>query len=141
MRMAYIAAGVDDSVLRARSALTVGRSGQFHFSTDLAVATDHAVQLCNAWSFQIADLEELGRSVQAWGWNMRELREYGGHLDEGKISVLSNVDLQVVVAPDTSSEGQKALDNARLVFEELEAVVVPYAERQRVAESALKLVG
>jgi hypothetical protein len=47
----------------------------------------------------------------------------------------------VIVAPDPSSEGQNALDDARLVFEEVEATVVSYADRQRVAEAALKLVG
>jgi hypothetical protein len=142
MRNAYLLAGIADNFIYSRSDLTVGRSRQFHSSADLVVANDdHAVQLCNAWSFQVGDLEEVGRSIQAWGWNMRELQEYGGFLDDGRMLVPRNVDLQVVVAPDTSSEGRKAFDNASLVFEELKAAVVPYADRQKVAESALKLVG
>jgi hypothetical protein len=62
-------------------------------------------------------------------------------LDDGRIAIPNKVDLQVIVAPDPSSEGQNALDDARLVFEEVEATVVSYADRQRVAEAALKLVG
>jgi DUF3037 family protein len=142
MRNAYLLAGIAENFIHSRSELTVGRSGQFHSNADLVVATDdRAVQLCNAWLFQIGDLDEVGRSVQAWGWNMRELREHGGVLDEGNIKIPSDVQLQVIVAPNPNDRAERALDNARLVFDELEAVVVPYAERQKVAESALKLVG
>jgi hypothetical protein len=71
---------------------------------------------------------------------MRELRDHGGVLDDGRITVPSNVDVQVIVAPDPSKEGQEALADARLVFEEVDAVVVSYADRERVAAAAVKLV-
>ena len=140
MRTTYKDAGIVASNLRARPALTVGKRRQFHLSADFAVATDHALQLCNAWSFQIADLEEVRRGVQAWGWNMRELRAHGGLLDDGQITVPNDVEVRVIVAPDPGSEGERALADAQLVFEEVEAVAVPYADRQRVAAEALKLV-
>lgn len=140
LKIAYRGAGVDDSFVVSRPELTVGKLGQFHSSTDLAVVTDRAVQLCNAWSFQIGDLEEVGRSVQAWGWNMRELRDHGGFLAEGDVKVPEDVQLQVIVAPNPSERAKRALEDARLVFEELQAVVVPYSDRQRVAESAVQLI-
>jgi len=140
MRTAYAVAGVDPSNLRARPALRVGKRSQFYLSADFAVVTDRAVQLCNAWSFQIADLDEVRRGVQAWGWNMRELRDHGGVLDSG-IVVPDKIQVQVVVAPDPSSDSEGALEDARLVFEEVDAVVVPYAEREQIAQAAVKLVG
>jgi hypothetical protein len=103
----------------------VGRQRQFHLGADFAVATDRALQLCNAWSFQIADLEEVRRGVQAWGWNMRELRDHGGFLDDGQIVVPSNVDVQVIVAPDPSEEGQRALADARLVLKKSRQLSFP----------------
>jgi hypothetical protein len=141
VRWSYLIAGLDENVLQQRPALRVGRDKQFHFRSDLAVVTDEVMQLCSAWSFQIVDVEDVSRSIQAWGWNVRELRDYGGVLEDGRTLVPKDVDLQVIVAPDPSPEGQQALADAESVFAEVHASVVPYAERQRIAESALRLVG
>lgn len=140
MRTAYAAQGISASNLLSRPVLRVGNRGQFRLGADFVVATDHALQVCNAWSFQVTDLDEVRRGVQAWGWNIRELRDYGGVL-EGGLEVPRNVDVSVIVAPDPNPEGQRAFDDAQLVFEELDARVVSYVERQRVAEAAFKLVG
>ncbi|MBB3750821.1 hypothetical protein FHT44_003316 [Mycolicibacterium sp. BK634] len=145
MKTAYRAAGVEESNLWQRPLLHVGKSEQFRFGADFVVATHHAVQVCNAWSFQISDLDEVRRSVQAWGWNMRELRDHGGVLSgsesgEAILEVPPAVELRVIIAPDTSTAGLRALEDATYVFEEVQAVVVPYAERNRVAEAAFRLV-
>ncbi|ABM12291.1 DUF3037 domain-containing protein [Mycolicibacterium vanbaalenii] len=140
MSRSYLRAGLFHEQLLARPQLVVGQYRQFETNADIAVATDRVVQICNAWSFQIADRADLLRSVQAWGWNMRELRDYGGVLEAQQLEVPADVDIEVVVAPDTSSEGQRALENAQLVFEEVQAKVVAWEDRDRVADSALKLV-
>lgn len=139
MHTTYRAEGIAASNLRSRPVLRVGNRRQFHLGADFVVATDRALQVCNAWSFQVTNLDEVRRGVQAWGWNIRELRDHGGVL-EGGLEVPNNVDVSVIVAPDPNPEGQKAFDDAQLVFEELHARVVSYAERQRIAEAALKLV-
>ena len=141
VRWSYLTAGLDEAALQQRPALRVGRDKQFHFHSDFAVVTDHVMQLCSAWSFQIVDVEDVSRNIQAWGWNVRELRDYGGVLDDGHTRVPNDVDLQVIVALDPSPEGQQALADAESVFAEVHASVVPYPDRQRIAESALRLVG
>lgn len=141
LRSVYETAGISSDNLRQRPMLHVGNEKQFYFLGDFAIATDQVLQICNAWSFQIADLEAVNRNVQAWGWNMRALRDHGGVMDAGQIAVPSDVEVQVIIAPDSNIESRRAQSAAELVFHEVNALVVPYNERQRVGESALKLVG
>lgn len=140
LRGAYEQIGIKSENLQQKPALHVGNERQFHFNSDFAISTDRVLQICNAWSFQIADLKEVNRRVQAWGWNMRELRDHGGVTDDEKIEIPPGVEVQVLVAPDPSDESMQALAAAQLVFDEVKATVVPYNERRRVAEAALKLV-
>jgi Protein of unknown function (DUF3037) len=141
LRTAYELAGISSQNLRREPVLHVGDARQFHFKSDFAIATDRVLQICNAWSFQIADLDRLARNVEAWGFNMRALRDHGGVTGDGQIEIPPKVDVQVIIAPDPTREGQQAQSAAELVFREVRASVVPYDERERVAEYALKLVG
>lgn len=131
--------------VRVRPRLAVGATGQFSLAADLAVANGEVVQVCSVWSFQLIELEEVTRDVQAWGWNIRELREHGGVLvrdDRGQEAahVPADVDVEVLVAPDAEPPGIRALENARNVFEEVGATLVEFGQEHMIAERAHALL-
>ena len=141
VRESYMLSGVPDDAVRQRPRLLVGADRQFHFNTDFAVGTDHVVQLCSAWSFQIVDLDLLARDVQAWGWNLRELRDHGGVVDGApEVEVPRAVDVQVLIAPDPEDAADKALNDARYVFDEVNATLVTFGDEASIADAAAKLL-
>ena len=66
---------------------------------DFAVTNGRVVQLAHTWSFQVADQADLAEHVKAWGWTIRDARDYGGALlspDTADLKVDKGVDVEVV---------------------------------------------
>ena len=47
---------------------------------DFAVTNSQAVQLTQAWSFQVPDQATLAEQVKAWGWTVQEVLHTGGRV-------------------------------------------------------------
>ena len=106
---------------------------------DFVVMNGHAVQLAQAWSFEVPQQRELARRIRAWGWTMSKLRESGGQLsfDGRRVDVDRAIDLEVVyVPPDNSSEAQSAFDEASAVFHDIHATAISFDDAKGVGVRA-----
>jgi hypothetical protein len=111
-------------------------------SADFAVVNGRALQLTQAWSFQLPRQDELTERIKAWGWSLSRLREHGGHirLDGRVVDVPKTVDLSVVFVPPRVGEESPALDAAQGVFSDLDVHPASIDEADRVAEHAVQLL-
>lgn len=111
---------------------------------DFVVANGRAVQLAQAWSFEVPKQPELARRVRAWGWTMSKLRRGGGRLVvEGRpgSAISEEIDLEVVYVPPTAvGEGVSAFDEALVVFEDIGATAVPIEQAAEVGARAADLL-
>lgn len=110
---------------------------------DFAVTNGKAVQLAQAWSFQIPDQEQLSQQVRAWGWAVQDVIDHGGHLelpDEATLEVANTVDIEVVYVPPRAGQDAPALDDARKVFGRLGINAVPLDGAATIAQRARTLL-
>lgn len=94
---------------------------------DFAVTNGKAVQLTQAWSFQVPDQDQLAEQVKAWGWTVREVRQGGGEITVAggdKWAVPSDVAIEVVYVPPLPGQEAPALTDALAVFREV--LAMPY---------------
>jgi hypothetical protein len=117
----------------------------YSYPMDYVVIADQvAVQLVQMWSFRIASAQigMLSRDVKAWGWTLRELQQHGGTIDVGpqQITVPTSVDVEVVLAPPVESKLQEPYEEARAVFEVVNANVLQHGDEQQVAQRAAELL-
>jgi hypothetical protein len=83
---------------------------------DFVVANGRAVQLAQAWSFQLPNQEELIRDLKSWAWTVRDIREDGGVTvltTFREICVPSEVDVAAVFIPPLPDASTEALEAAR----------------------------
>jgi len=93
---------------------------------DFAVTNGRVVQLTHTWSFQVANQNDLAEQVKAWGWTIRDAREYGGEIlssNERALEVEKGVDVRVVYVQPRPEDRAPAWEDALNVFE---ALGVPY---------------
>ena len=110
---------------------------------DFAVTNGRVVQLTHTWSFQVADQDELAEQVKAWGWTIRDAREYGGTLlapDATELEVGKGVDVEVVYVQPKRGERSPAWDDALHVFQALNARYVPLEKADEVGRKAHELL-
>ncbi len=111
---------------------------------DFVVANGRAVQLAQAWSFEVPKQPELARRVRAWGWTMSKLRSGGGRVVvEGRPSstIPSDIDLEVVYVPPVAEDGGvSAFDEALAVFSDIGANPVPIEHAEDVGARAADLI-
>lgn len=117
-------------------------AGEHRERLDFAVANGQAVQLTQTWSFRVADQDALAESVRAWGWTVRAVKDRGGTIDipERQIDVPGDVDVAVVVVPPREGERTDAIDDAKAVFEKLEARTIDVDHADDVAAAASELL-
>ena len=140
---AYAKTLVARNVVR-RPTIFVG--GHIEARIDFGVVDRSVLQLTQAWSFQVDRIDVARTQVKAWGYAMRDLRSgSGARLEragaDNLLSVPSDVDLRVVVAPPTTGEQQSAFDEAEEIFSDVGATVVPIDDAEQVADQARILVG
>lgn len=127
---------LDDSVVRGRD---------HHEKFDFVVMNGRAVQLTQAWSFQLKGLERLVENIKAWAWTVQDIRRHGGAAKNGQeetIAVPPDVDVESAYVPPASgrTDQQKALEEALQAFEEIDVRPVTFGETEGISERAVRLV-
>jgi hypothetical protein len=144
LNLRFLEAGLEpgDNLARGAPLVASGPHGYSHVA-DYVVIQDQAVQVVQAWSFQVSSQVSLLRDVKAWGWTMRELIAHGGSAEtrQGSITIPQNVRLSVVVAPPQEGEPEKAYVEANAVFGELGASVYKHGNEAVVANEAARQLG
>ncbi len=93
---------------------------------DFIVANGKALQLAQAWSFQIPNQDDLMEQVKAWAWTVSDLRLHGGRAEtkERAFDVPKDVDIEVVYVPPAIGGSREALDEALAAFGEVRVKAV-----------------
>jgi hypothetical protein len=110
---------------------------------DFAVTNGRALQLTQAWSFQVPDQDGLSEQIKAWGWTVRDARASGGRIaapDGTTYDVATDIDVEVVFVPPAPGQNAPALADARNVFTALDVNAVPLDDAGAVAERAHRLL-
>lgn len=98
---------------------------------DFVVANGKAIQLTQAWSFQIPNQRDLAELVKAYAFTVRDLRQTGGLAIKGdrRIEIPANVDVAAVCIPPREGSPTTAFDVARSAFDDREVRIrlVPVA--------------
>lgn len=141
VRRSYRANQVGKDNLRER--VTLETRHNHREKVDFAVTNGRVVQLTHTWSFQVANQDELAEHVKAWGWTLRDAREYGGKLltpDAVGLQVDEGVDVEVVYVEPRRGESAPAWDDALSVFQALDAHIVPLENADQVGRAAYELL-
>jgi len=125
---------------------TVVQGEHHRESFDFVVRNGQAVQLAQAWSFQVPDKLLLTESIKAWAWTVRDVRHHGGYAvleAGGQLSVPPDVEVAVAYVPPHADEreGQGVLQEALSAFNELKVIALPHDQAGEIGGSALKLLG
>ena len=138
---AYRQAQLPPDMVRQRVEMFVG--GNLHSPIDFAIANGTAVQLTQAWSFQINGISDISTQIKSWAYAMRRVRDgelarivSGLHVS----TIASDVDLQVVVAQPKTNAQIQAFAEATQVFDDLEATVHDTTSVDEVANRAAELI-
>ncbi|MEJ7765401.1 MAG: hypothetical protein WKF86_07885 [Acidimicrobiales bacterium] len=101
------------------------------------------LQIAHAWSFQIPDQEDLAETIKAWGWTIADARAGGGaiRLRSGQtFDVAEDVDVRVVFVPPAEGFEAPAFDEAKNVFQSVNAIATPVSEAASIAREARSLL-
>ena len=109
---------------------------------DFAVMNGQAVQLTQAWSFQVPDQATLAEQVKAWGWTLQEARQTGGRIvtSAEEFNVGADVAVEAVYVPELSTRPSPAFVDAQSVFEQLRVRAVSHDRAGDVARRARELL-
>lgn len=138
---AYRAAQLPPAMVRQRAEIFVGAN--LHSPVDFAVANGVAVQLTQAWSFQVNGITDISTQIKSWAYAMRRVRDgeaarviAGPHVS----TIESDVDLQIVVARPKTNPQIEAFEEARQVFTDLAATINDTQAVGNVAARAAELI-
>lgn len=113
---------------------------------DVAVANDAAVQLTQAWSFDLKNLSRLETNIQAWNYLINRIRKHGGELIRPRdrqahpIEIPSNIDINVLYREPHSPEGRRQLGIALRGWDDLDIQAVPEGSVATLITEARHLV-
>lgn len=110
---------------------------------DFAVTNGRALQLTQAWSFQVPDQDGLSEQIKAWGWTVRDARDSGGRVaspDGTTYDVGVDIDIEVVYVAPIQGQDAPALTEAQNVFAALDVTAVSLDHAGAVAERAHRLL-
>jgi hypothetical protein len=143
LQKGYRAAGLRPGDFNRNATLVASSPAQFTYPVDFVVSNGEAVQIAQVWSFQLTAPDALARDVKAWGWTIRELKQYGGsaHAGRREIDVPAEVPVEVVFVPPTDELQQPAFEEATGVFKELSVTVHQHGDEGEVAAHAAALLG
>ena len=111
---------------------------------DFAITNGKALQLAQAWSFQVPNQDTLADQVKSWGWTVQDTQERGGNITTRRgvrFEVTHDIDIEAVYILPEENEDAPALAEAVSVFESLGINQVPLEGVGQVAERAAILLG
>lgn len=141
VRDAYRVAQLPVDLVRPWADMYVGAN--LHSKVDFAIANGEAVQLTQAWSFQIQTLDDLSTRIKSWGYAMSRVRdgETAKIMDGDEVSDIAlDVDLRIVIAPPETDLQTETFEEAEQVFYEVGATVHELEAVDEVAERAAALI-
>jgi hypothetical protein len=99
----------------------------YHDRFDFLVANGSAVQLAQAWSFQLPDQEELIRDLKAWAWTVRDIRIEGGSVltTRRRIEVPKDVDVAAIYIASSPGASTEAFKVANALCNDADVRLVP----------------
>jgi len=139
IKSAYSKNNISGSNLIERAALITKRqSGQL----DFVVANSRALQLTQAWSFQIQGHDDLYEQIKSWAWTIHDLRLSGGSVksNDSEIKISPEVKIDIVYVPPENGEESNVFKEAKYAFQELNAEMIEYENVSIVAERAARLL-
>lgn len=113
---------------------------------DVAIANDAAVQLTQAWSFDLKNFTRLETNIQAWNYLIDRLRKRGGELigprdrRTSPIEIPADIDVNVLYRAPSTAEGQRQLSIALRGWEDLQIQAVPERDVTTLVAEARQLV-
>ena len=117
--------------VRARASSATG-------SFDFVLGTDGAMQLAQAWSFEVQSIDVLQQQFQSWNWLVSRVREDGAVLDRGSNTsaarIAPNTPLLVVHDLPKTDQQKDAWEAAQQSWELLGIDMQPTAQLTRTAE-------
>ncbi len=90
---------------------------------DFVVANGRAVQLAQAWSFQIPNQHDVAELAKAYAFTVRDLRRSGGGLaieGDRRIEIPPEVDVAAICIPPIEGMATEGFDEARAAFADAE---------------------
>ncbi|HUW78880.1 MAG TPA: DUF3037 domain-containing protein [Candidatus Nanopelagicaceae bacterium] len=143
MLASYKKASIDNKLLLQDVDLYVG--DKLHASVDFAIANGSTLQLCQAYSFQLSNLDAVRDGVKSWAYTLRSLRDSHESAklftsEMKKSDVIPEVEIQVVVAKPRTELQEIAFEEAQEVFTEIDAMVRTAEESELVANRAVELI-
>ena len=119
------------------------KTAHHHALFDFAVTNGRAVQLTQAWSFQVPDQATLAEQVKAWGWTVQEALDGGGRVftESEEFEVGTDVQIEAVYVPALPERPAPAFTDAKHVFETLQVIAVSHDQAEDVARHARELLG
>lgn len=109
---------------------------------DFAVANGKALQLTQAWSFEVQSPEDLSEHVKSWAWTIHDLRRNGGIIETNQrtIDIPKGVEIGVVCIPPKIGEDDRYFSEAKEAFEEIEAKIYEYGQDYPFVDKAAELL-
>ena len=85
---------------------------------DFAVANGSALQLTQAWSFEVQSPEDLSEHVKSWAWTIHDLRKGGGVIEtsQRKIDIPKGVEIDVVCIPPKKDQDDQYFSEVKEAF-------------------------
>lgn len=138
LRRAYLGAEIDASLIHESCRARIGRQD---VPLDFVIANGHVAQLAHAFTFRGSAPATTVQRLKAWSWTIRDVRDRGGWVvistDEPQPQVVdSGVPIDVVYDAPVTSDGERALEEAVEVLENLDVTVRPVEDVALVARDA-----
>lgn len=104
---------------------------------DFVVANGHALQLAQAWSFQV-NQDDLADKIRAWAFSVSELRDAGGSavLNKKQVVVRRDIDIEVIYVPPLPGQATEVVQESFAMFKELGVTYVPMESADSIAGRA-----
>jgi hypothetical protein len=139
---AYVENGLRKNVNFIKSAIVAGL--HHHEPFDFVVANGQALQLAQAWSFQIPNQDELIESIKAWAWTVADVRADGGTVrrgDDVRLTIPRDVDVEAVFIPPLAGGSSIALEEARSAFQKVNVNFIDVRNAAGLGARAAALLG
>jgi hypothetical protein len=100
-RSAYLEAGLREDTELLERVEVISAGAHYRDNFDFVVANGSAVQLAQAWSFQLPDQDELVRDLKSWAWTVRDMRAQVSTASSGErvIIIPKDVDVAAIYIP------------------------------------------
>ncbi len=140
MRNAYVAEGLRKDIdLHEHS---IVHAGDFVEQFDFAVANGAAVQLSQAWSFQIPNQAQLSQNVKAFAFTVEQIRKLGGKAItevSRQIDIPREVDVSAVCILPVDRDTE-VFREAQAAFQEAGVHLVEFGKEAQMSKEAASML-